>query len=327
MFKHLIDPDLYHGWNKKNNFFEGWYFKIVTADKKQSFAFIPGLFLGKTENESHSFVQLINGTDVFYKYKRFPSKDFNTSHNRFSVSIRENYFSLDRIQLNINDPDFSVEGTLKFKNVLKWPDTQLNPGSMGFYNFIPSLQCYSQVCAMDMDLQGNLNINGKIIHFDGGKGYIEKNWGKAFPYSWIWIQSNSFSSSKTSLSCSLAHIPFSFFSFRGFLIGLYVHGKFYSFTTMNRSRINIKQDHFDINIQVENSKYILYMKTRTGPSTFILLNGPRDGKMIPLVQENLQGKVTTTLLQKKPNKIIFQEEGLRAGIEYGGEQMLVLDND
>ncbi|MCJ7657152.1 MAG: hypothetical protein MUO55_05175, partial [Candidatus Atribacteria bacterium] len=62
-------------------------------------------------------------------------------------------------------------------------------------------------------------------------------------------------------------------------------------------------------------------------SDFVLLNGPRNGKMIPLVQENLQGKVEVTLLEKKHKKTIFQDEGFCAGIEFGGEQMLVLDKD
>jgi len=325
MFKHLLNPDLFHGHYKKNHFFEGWYFKIVEAKKQRAFAFIPGIFLGKKREESHSFIQLLHGANSFYKYKRFPTDDFNSSKNKFSVTIGKNHFSLGHIKLNIDDPDFSVKGALNFKNILKWPDTLLNPGSMGFYNYIPYLQCYSQVCAMDMEIQGSLEINGQIIDFEGGKGYVEKNWGKAFPYSWIWIQSNNFTHSKSSLSCSLGHIPFLFLRFRGFLIGLYVNGIFYSFTTMNRSRIRITQKNSDIDILVENAKYTLNIQTKTKEDGFILLNGPRDGKMVPLVQENLQGKVKVTLLEKKHKKIIFEDEGLCAGIEYGGKQMLVLD--
>jgi len=325
MLKSSINPDMFHGQGKRNHFFEGWYFKVVEAKSQRAFAFIPGLFLGKKSEESHSFIQLLHGADSFYKYKRFPADDFNSSENKFSIQLGENHFSLDRIKLNINDPDFNIKGTLNFTNILKWPDTLLNPGSMGFYNYIPLLQCYSQVCVMDMDIQGSLEVNGEIIDFEGGKGYVEKNWGKAFPYSWIWIQSNNFTHSKASLSCSLGHVPFLFTSFRGFLIGLYVNDIFYSFTTMNRSRIRITQKNSDIDLVVENAKYILNIKTKTKQEGFILLNGPRDGKMVPLVQENLQGKATVTLLEKKHNKTIFQDEGYCSGIEYGGEQMLVLD--
>jgi tocopherol cyclase len=168
-------------------------------------------------------------------------------------------------------------------------------------------------------------IDGKEIDFNHGKGYIEKNWGKAFPYSWIWVQSNNFSHNKTSLSCSLAHIPFSFFSFRGFLIGLYVDGTFYSFTTINRSKIQVQLSGADVSIQVENRQFSLKIKTRTSSENFMLLNGPRDGKMMPLVQENLQGEVQVILRDKEYNKTIFEDKGYCTGIEYGGKQMMVLD--
>ena len=38
--KSIINPNLYHGKNKKTNFFESWYFKIVSKDKKNNFAII-----------------------------------------------------------------------------------------------------------------------------------------------------------------------------------------------------------------------------------------------------------------------------------------------
>jgi len=325
MVQSFINPDLYHGWHKKRNFFEGWYFKIVDASNQHVFVFIPGIHLGKKKNHSHSFIQVLKGKEVNYRYLRFSPDEFVTSKGNFHVFIGDNYFSLERISLNIDDADLNIKGTVNFKNILKWPDTLLNPGSMGFYNYIPSMQCYSQVCVMDMDLDGHLNIDGKEIDFSQGKGYIEKNWGKAFPYSWIWIQSNSFNQNKTSLSCSLAHIPFSFFSFRGFLIGLYVDGIFYSFTTINRSQIQIQQSGSDVTIQVENRRYVLKMKTQTLAENFMLLKGPRDGKMIPLVQENLQGEVQVRLIEKSNNKTIFEDKGFCTGIEYGGKQMMVLD--
>jgi len=325
MHKKLIDPDHYHGWHKKRNFFEGWYFKLVDASAKYTFVLIPGIHFGKENKHSHSFIQVLKGKAVKYSYLRFPIHTFFTSNNPFYISIKNNYFSLEQIKINIFNPEIKIRGTINFKNILKWPDTLLNPGSMGFYNYIPSMQCYAQVCVMDMDLEGRLNIDGKEIDFSHGKGYVEKNWGKAFPYSWIWIQSNNFSHTKTSLSCSLAHIPFSFSSFRGFLIGLYVDGIFYSFTTINRSRIKILQKESDVSLQVENRRYVLNILTQTRFENFMLLNGPRNGKMVPLVQENLQGEVQVSLQDKKDHKIIFRGMGICSGIEYGGNQMMVLD--
>ncbi|MFU8795609.1 MAG: hypothetical protein ACNA7Z_09570 [Dethiobacteria bacterium] len=47
--------------------------------------------------------------------------------------------------------------------------------------------------------------------------------------------------------------------------------------------------------------------------------------MIPLVQENLQGDVYVELKEKSSGKTLFADSGKCAGVEYGGEQMLVLN--
>ncbi|WP_243392439.1 MULTISPECIES: tocopherol cyclase family protein [unclassified Mesotoga] len=31
-----------------------------------------------------------------------------------------------------------------------------------------------------------------MIDLTGGKGYIEKDWGRSLPDAWIWMQSNNF---------------------------------------------------------------------------------------------------------------------------------------
>jgi tocopherol cyclase len=325
MWKMLRNPDLYHGHGKTSNFFEGWYFKVVDPTERHVFAFIPGIFMGKNPGESHSFVQLVSGSGAWARYMRYPVTDFSASRNEFEITVSGHSFSLAGIKLNVADTQTSVSGQLFFSNIMKWPDTLLNPGSMGFYNYLPKMQCYSQVCAMDMDLSGALTINGKMIDFSGGKGYIEKNWGSAFPYSWVWIQSNNFSATRASVSCSLGHVPMLFGSFRGFLIGLYVDHQFYSFTTMNRSQLSVQKSGADICVHTKNRYYSLTMETKTQPEQFILLDGPRDGKMVPVVQENLKGKVILTLTENSTKKIVFKDEGRSAGIEYGGEQMLVLD--
>ena len=316
-------PDLFHGHGRSRNFFEGWYFKLVDPGQEQVFAFIPGLFLGNSPQASHSFAQFVHGSQAYFRYLRYPAGAFQAARDSFDVGVGESRFSLEGIDVNLRDDRVSVQGQVQFKKVETWPDTLLNPGSMGFYNYIPRMQCYSQVCALDMELQGKLEINGKEIDFTGGRGYVEKNWGSAFPYSWIWVQSNNFSHGPASLTCSLAHIPFLFTSFRGFLIGFSLEGRFYPFTTMNRSRCWIQRKGRDVFIEVSNKTHTLTMETWTDLDKFILLHGPRDGRMVPLVQENLLGRVQVFL--KEGGKTLFSGEGTCAGIEYGGQQMMVLD--
>lgn len=325
MIKSVINPDVYHGNNKKSNFFEGWYFKLVDKNRTKALSFIPGIYLGKSLENSHSFIQILEGHKANYSYKKFLTDEFVSSNkNEFNISIADNSFSLKEISLNIRDDTNKVKGCISFKNIVKWPDSLLNPGSMGYYNFIPCMQCYSQVSAIDMKLRGLLYINDEEIDFNGGNGYIEKNWGSDFPYSWIWVQCNSFKNRKASISCSIGHIPFMITSFRGFLIGLYIDDKFYKFTTINKSTLNIVQNATDVIITTENKKYKLIIETKTDKKDFMLCMGPRDNKMIPLVEENLKASVKVTLIDKITNNTIFSEEGLCCGIEYGGDQRMIL---
>ncbi|MEZ4893124.1 MAG: tocopherol cyclase family protein [Saprospiraceae bacterium] len=39
-----------------------------------------------------------------------------------------------------------------------------------------------------------LTINGEELDFTGGKGYMEKDWGRSFPSAYFWMQTNHFRS-------------------------------------------------------------------------------------------------------------------------------------
>ncbi len=322
--KSLRNPDLYHG-RMGRQYFEGWYFKLIDKKMENVFAFIPGVFFSPEPVYSHAFIQVVDGIERSYRYERFPESRFHAESDVFSLTIEDNRFGREGVSFNLKRPRVVITGDLSFKNHLDWPDNFLNPGSMGFYNYIPRMQCYAQVCAMDFDLEGSLNINSREIDFSGGKGYIEKNWGSAFPFSWIWIQSNHFQKARASLSVSLGHIPFLFTSFRGFLAGLYVEGTFYEFTSMNRSRVEVSQKGTDLTMRLFNRRYNLTLETETKSWDFILLNGPRGKQMIPLVHENLQGLVHLELKNNASGEIIFEDTGRCTGVEYGGRQMVVLD--
>jgi tocopherol cyclase len=322
MLNAIINPDLYHGHGKKENFFEGWYFKIADRTGKHRFAFIPGIFLGKGSG-SHSFLQILDGATAGYDYQIYKEEAFWAHRSEFNIAVAGNRFSLDRLELNIPRPNGSIQGTLRLLNPVKWPDTWYRPGSMGYYNFLTFMQCYSQVCCMHAGLSGTLQIDGEPVDFSGGAAYIEKNWGRDFPYGWVWIQANHFSDT-ASISCSVGHIPFLRGSFRGFLIGFWHEGSFYPFTTMNRSSLQIERDGYTCRLRAENKSHTLQIVSSAAPESFILCKGPREDTMRPLVDESLSGTVQVTLTLKATGKILFNDTSHSGGIEYGGNQELVL---
>lgn len=316
--KSILNPNLYHGKNKKDNFFEGWYFKLVSKDKKYTFAFIPGISFSK---DSHSFIQILQGEKVLYSYCRYPSNSFFYSNSPFHIKIDNSYFSLDRLFLEIAQNDLNIIGSLSFHNVIKWKDSIINPGSMGFYNYLKFMECYSQVCTLDGDIKGTLTINGDTIDFNGGKVYIEKNWGRSFPVEWLWVQSNCFSDNRATVTCSLGEIPFPVKNFRGFLIGVTVDNTFYKFTTMNLSKIQTFIENCDVSLIAINNKYKLSLKTITNDDDFILCYGPKNGEMVPYVKETLTAKVQIELINIKNNVVIYSGEASNAGVEFGGSFM------
>lgn len=317
--KEIFNPNLYHGKHKSKNFFEGWYFKIVDKKNDHKLAIIPGVSYGNGECDHHCFIQVINGKESNFNYLSYDIDDFKYNNSRFRVCINSNIFTLGSMNLSIAYNNLNIHGNLIFKNLVKWPDSIINPGSMGFYNYLKFMECYSQVCVLNGSIVGDLNINGVHIDFTGGKIYIEKNWGKSFPKSWLWIQSNSFKSRKASVSCSIGTIPFPIKNFTGFLIGVTLENDFYSFTTINHSKINIQHFGDDISLIVTKKNLKLTLKTFTNQKDFLVLKAPNKGSMKSTVKETINGQVYMLLEDTKLNKKIFEDVGLSAGIEYGGK--------
>ncbi|OPJ62850.1 tocopherol cyclase family protein [Clostridium oryzae] len=325
MLKSTINPNIYHGNNHKSNFFEGWYFKIEHPTRNLTYCFIPGIFMEGNKVQHHSFIQIINGHDINFKYIKFHKEDFIACKDRFEISIGENMFSLNRISLNINRDGEKIKGKLNFSHIIEWPDTILNPGSMGFYNYLTFMQCYTQVCAMDGMVEGSLNINGENVDFTGGKVYIEKNWGSAFPYSYIWAQGNCFTGREVSITCSIGHIPFFVTSFTGFLIGIYVKGTFYKFTTINRSKLSIGYEKDKLILQSHNREYSIEIDASYNKGDFVNLFAPRDERMIPIAAETLQGKINLTIYDERKKQIIFEDSCINAGVEFCGKYRILAE--
>ncbi len=317
--KEIFNPNLYHGKHKSKNFFEGWYYKIVDKKNNYKLAIIPGISYGNSHDEHHSFIQIFNGKDIKFDYLSYDVEDFKYNNNKFRICINSNIFSLENINISINNKDININGNMIFKNIVKWPDSIINPGSMGFYNYLRFMECYSQVCVMNGSVVGELNINGINVDFTGGKVYIEKNWGSSFPKSWIWIQSNFFKNRKASVTCSVATIPFPIRDFTGFLIGVTLENQFYSFTTINHSKINISSLGDDVILTATKKNLKLTLRTYSNPENFLTLKAPNNGSMTASVNETISGKVYMLLEDTYLNKVIFEDTGFSSGIEYGGD--------
>jgi len=94
---------------------------------------------------------------------------------------------------------------------------------------------------------------------------------------------------------------------------------------MKGTDMTINKQGNDVEIILMNKSHGLKILTSSKADSFILCNGPRDGKMAPLVEESLDSRVFVQLWENPSGKILLEDWGRACGIEYGGEQMRILD--
>jgi hypothetical protein len=309
-----MNPAMYHGHSKKPPFFEGWYFKIIDADETQRYAIIPGVFLGE---DGHAFVQVLNGNTARSSYHTYPLSEFWASEDKFKVQIGENVFSQDSIELNINNQLGQICGILSFEEVTPWPVSIHSPGIMGWYAWVPKMECYHGVLSFDHIIQGDLQINAEFVDFTEGRGYIEKDWGQSFPTGYVWFQSNHFETTGTSLTASIAIIPWMGSAFRGFIVGLWYQGRLYRFATYTGAKteqLTITDD--QVRWIVRDRQYRMEMTAhRAGGG---LLHEPTRTEMQQRVEETMLANLEIQLSTLTGDRI-FAGSGRNTALEVNGD--------
>jgi hypothetical protein len=306
----LKDVAIFQGSLNNKNYFEGWYFKQTSLDGKNKFAVIPGVSLNGTED--HAFIQVYDGTSGVSNYSSYNLKEFTPKKDPFSIKLGNSVFKLTGIVLDI--PEFEIEGSLRYFDHSYYNSRWFERGVMGLYGYVPFMETYHGLISLDHKVQGTVNIRGKDQCFDEGRGYIEKDWGKSFPSSWIWMQSNNFSKPKTSLMVSVATIPWLKSSFVGHIAVLLFDEKILNLSTYRGGKITLLQEEKDgVRIKIETRKFCLEIKAYKGES--VSLRSPIGGEMKGRTIESLSGIIEVSLVSKQDDEIIFSGTGYNAGLE------------
>ena len=312
-----LHPDRYHGFAKKPPYFEGWYYKLVSIDEESKLAIIPGVYLAPDEENNHCFVQVFDSNELEVRYHRYPFSAFQASRDSFEVKIGPNTFSRDGITLAIDDETGRLHGRLEFADLNPWPVRTFSPGAMGWFAWVPMMECYHGVVSMDHRINGQLVLDDKVLDFSGGRGYIEKDWGKQFPSAWIWGQSNHFDLPGVSLMLSVAVIPWVGRSFGGFIIGLLHEGVLHRFATYKRGKIetlSIEDTHVDL--VVKNSTHRLHIRALRVEGG--LLQAPTTVEMDRRIIETLNAQLEIQL-EDLDGRLLYSGTGRHAGLETVGD--------
>ena len=310
-------PEAFHGTGVGGGFFEGWYVKAVAAEQDARWAFIPGVFRGRDGQTvtDEAFVQVLDGSTGRSWYHRYDVADFHASDDRFDVTVGPNRFHSRGFTVNLP----GIAGDIRYGAPLDgWPVTLRRPGIMGWYAWVPLMECYHGVVSFGHPLRGSLEVDGHSVDFDGGRGYIEKDWGRAFPSGYVWMHSNHIEGHPdASLVASVAIIPWLRSSFRGFIVGLRTGTGLHTWATYNGSRESaLRIDETTVRWSMAGPAGTLELeaeRVRGG-----LLKAPVRTRMHERVEETLDARIRVRFVDPA-GRMRIDSVGTSGGLEVHGD--------
>ena len=314
-FKGIFHPEAFHGHGRSKRYFEGWYVKVVSADQKTRWAVIPGVFLGLDGGVNEAFIQLLDGSTGRSWYHKFDTSEFSASADEFDVTLGSNHFSSKGVTLDLPE----LKGSIRFESELDpWPVKPLSPGIMGWFGAVPFMECFHGIVSFGHDLAGDMSVEGEQVSFAGGRGYIEKDWGRAFPSGYVWLHSNHIDSDpEASLIGSVAIIPWIGRPFRGYIVGLKHSGKLHRWTTYNGAKeieLTITDTHVQWQLSSKDGLLTLSADRVRGG----LLHAPIRTEMHQRVDETLDAVIHIKHTDRN-GQVLLEGKGLVGAMEVHGD--------
>lgn len=237
--RNVWKPEAFQGRARRRSYFEGWYFKHSSGNPGPGggvWSFIPGVARG-ADGDGYSFVQAIQGRTGRSWWFQYPLSEFSASEGGLDIRVGENRFSSRGMKAALSDGVSRIEAEFEYGEFSTFRFPWWRPGVMGPFSFVPRMECNHGLVSLDHRAEGWVKVEGELVGFRAGRGYIEKDWGRSMPEAWIWTQSNDFPREGDSVMLSVAKIPWMGGSFRGFLCVASLGGEKYLFTTYSGARI------------------------------------------------------------------------------------------
>lgn len=307
----IFHPDMFQGKNKRKHYFEGWYYKIVDSKAENTLAVMPGISIG--EWDAHAFVQVLYN-DKQVHYYRYDLEEFEFNEHKFEIMIGDNYFSKTRMRLSLKSADLSIIGDLYFSNIMQMPKSLCRPGAMGPFLYLPFMECYHEIINIQHNIIGHLKVLRERIDFTGGIGYIEKDWGKSMPQSWIWLQSNHFQPDDVSISISIGRASCCGAGFIGFIALFRYKDRIFLFSTYSGAKIRrIFYNNNQLQITIKDCRFRLDLTVRHGKGGGSI-QAPINGRMTRAISETMNA-VTKLRFSDRKGNILYQGIGTNTGLE------------
>lgn len=345
------------------------------GNRTTSMAVVPGIFYGESadSNETHAFVFVTMNGERQHFY-RFNTSELAYAPPRgdekFYVRVGPNRFSHDGASLDLyprdgDDATIALRGELGFENPSPWPVSLTSLGAMGPVGWLPFLECTHGVLSFDHELSGSLILTPArascdeggggeegggassassastttptVLTFDNGRGYTEKDFGRSFPSTWVWIQTNSFPHHPgTSLFVSVARVPVLGLGMPGFTAAVWHDSTLYPFATWSGAYFeDMRVSDDEVYIAVRGGRgrgegggrHRLEVTVDRRDVPEVLLYAPVNStRMAPFVSEALRATVRMILRDGRTGDVIVDDVGLHAGLEVHGNVRWLVDN-
>ena len=294
----------YHGARRRGPYFEGWYFKLQSKGG-EALAVIPALHIDAAGRRSAS-LQIITGSESWWL--EYPEGEFAARENRLQIRMGQNVFSDQGVWLDAEGEGLSLHGTLRC-GPLSPPKSDI----MGPFRFFSGMQCAHGVISMAHPMEGTLRLNGRIMDFGGGMGYIETDRGRSFPSAYLWTQCGWRESQRNSLMLAIATIPLPMGSFTGCICAVLYGGQEYRLATYRGTQI---EGWSDRGAAIRQGRYRLEVELLAGRGH--PLRAPAKGKMKRIVHESLCAKVCYRFWCGK--RLLFEHTDDYASFEFSDER-------
>lgn len=288
----------FYGENKSGPYFEGWYIKCQTRTG-QSLALIPALHI-RGDGKKSASIQLI--TEDKSWWLEYPASAFTASRSSLCIQIDKNRFTEEGMLLEAEGEGLSLHGRIRFG-----PFQSLKSDIMGPFRWLVNMECAHSVISMSHTLQGWLELNGCVLDFDGGTGYIEADRGRSFPAEYLWTQCMW---EGCSLMLSIAAIPLGRLHFTGCICAVILHGQEYRIATYRGVEIQSWSPQGAALIQ---GKYRLEVQLLGQNAQ--ALRAPSNGNMSRTVRESLCAKVRYRFW--RGGELLLDHTDSHASFEYG----------
>lgn len=337
----------YHWDGSDGRFFEGWYYRVTLPHCGQTFAFMYSIddpIGGKPH--SGGAAQVLGPDDhylcrTFADVNRFwaSSESLALGHwGKTDLAISPQYLHPSKFEAYIQD-GYQATATLNqgsirdraSNNYCRW-QYEIQPvygwashgvpqqSTAGWLSYLQIFEPGWQILMAHGLATGWIEWNGKRYNFTNAPAYSEKNWGRAFPQKWFWLNCNSFDNEPDlALTAGGGRRGVLWWMESAALIGIHYRGTFYEFVPWNSEVSWQIQPWGEWQMQARNANYEVEL-TGTTDEAGTPLRAPTEQGLIFVCRDTMKGLLNLELRERGwgKSKIILKASSSLCGLEIGG---------